>query len=366
MPIHPLTGHAELRRTLASTHSADRLPQLLLLTGPVGVGKQRLALWLGQLVLCTTPAAGEPCGTCQSCRLALDLSHPDLHWFFPLPRPKAGETDKQVAELEENLAEALGERRANPLYGRPDGLAGHFMATAQLISRRASLTPAISRRKVIIIGEAERLVPQASSPEAANALLKLFEEPPADTLIVLTAADLSAVLPTIISRAIPLRVAPLSDQDVRAFLRANLSPTPTEAELEAKVARAAGCIGQGVDPADDAARIRSAADALLAAVVAGPGGRLERALTQGTFAARGDFTALLDALAERMLETARTRLGHHAPTGGLPAAVERTDAAGALDALDRIRAAREAAQGNVNPQLIVAALTSHLSGALCR
>ncbi|MGB7211085.1 MAG: hypothetical protein WBC97_00500 [Gemmatimonadales bacterium] len=364
MTIHPLAGHRDLRRKLSAALAADHLPQLLLLSGPAGVGKQRLALWLGQLALCTAPTASEPCGTCASCRMALELSHPDLHWFFPLPRPKAGEPDKQMAELEESQAGALADRRANPLYGRPDGMSGHFMATAQLVARRASLTPAVSRRKVIILGEAERLVPQAANPEAANALLKLFEEPPADTLIVLTAQDLSAILPTIVSRAVPLRVAPLPDAEVREFLKTSLTPTPGPADLDARVARAGGAIGRAVDPSDDAARSRAAADELLAAVRRGPGARLERALAQGAFAARGDFTELLDALAERMLETARERLGHPAPVGGLPAALERTDAAGAVHALERIRQAREAAQGNVNPQLILASLTAELAGAL--
>ncbi|HSC58423.1 MAG TPA: hypothetical protein VLC11_02580 [Gemmatimonadales bacterium] len=362
--MHPLAGHLALRRKLSAALAADHLPQLLLLTGPAGVGKQRLALWLGQLALCTAPTAGEPCGTCPSCRLVLELSHPDLHWFFPLPRPKAGELDKQVEELEEAQGDALKDRRTTPIYGRPDGMAGHFMATAALVSRRATLTPAMSRRKVIILAEAERLVPQAANPEAANALLKLFEEPPADTLIVLTAADLSAVLPTIVSRAVPVRVTPLPDAEVRTFLRTHLSPAPSASDIDARVARAGGVIGRAIDPSDDSARSRQAADALLTAIRGGPGARLERALSQGAFAARGDFTSLLDALAERLLETARTRLGHPAPMGGLPAAVERTDAEGALRALDRIRVARDAAQGNVNPQLILASLSAELAGAL--
>ena len=361
--MHPLTGHRELSQTLAAAHRADRLPQLLLLTGPAGVGKQRVALWLGQLTLCTTPGS-DPCGTCQPCRLVLELSHPDLHWFFPVPRPTAAETEKQMEELEATIAETLTERRIRPLYGRPDGLAGHFMATSQLVARRASLTPAISHRKVIILAEAERLVPQAANPEAANALLKLLEEPPADTWIILTAADLSAVLPTIVSRTVPVRVPPLTDADVREFIKAQVSPTPAGTALEAMVARAGGVIGRAIDPDDDAARSRAAADALLAVVAGGPGARLERALAQGAFAARGDFTALLDALADRLLETARARLGHLPVTGALPPSLERTDAEQALKALERVCAARDAAQGNVNPQLLLASLTHELAGAL--
>jgi DNA polymerase-3 subunit delta' len=364
MANHPLTGHRELRDRLAKAVAADRLPQLLLFHGPAGVGKQRLGLWLAQLTVCAKPSGGEPCGTCQPCRLVLDLAHPDLHWFFPVPRPKAAEPEKQAEELEATLAEAIAERRTAPLYGRPDGLAGHFMATSQLIARRAALTPAVGRRKFILVAEAERLVPQAANPEAANALLKLLEEPPADTWIVLTAADIAGVLPTIVSRAVPVRVNPITDADVRDFLRTRLDPPPAGAALEALVARAAGVIGRAVDPDDTAARSRAAADALLDAVAGGPGARLERALAQGAFAARGDFTALLDALSDRLMDAVRADLGQPVPADGLPKALARTDAERALRALDRVRAARDAAQGNVNPQLLLATLGQDLVGAL--
>ena len=63
------------------------LPSSLLLHGPRGVGKQRLALWLGQLLLCQANDDAEmPCGRCTACRFALELGHPDLRWFFPRPR----------------------------------------------------------------------------------------------------------------------------------------------------------------------------------------------------------------------------------------------------------------------------------------
>ena len=52
MPLYPLIGHRTARNRLAQAIRTGKLPQVLLVTGPAGVGKQRLALWLAQLVLC--------------------------------------------------------------------------------------------------------------------------------------------------------------------------------------------------------------------------------------------------------------------------------------------------------------------------
>src|SRR5947207_12567341 len=93
MQIVPLFGHHELRARFEDAIARDTLPAALLLQGPRGVGKQRLALWLAQRLLCDTPSAAGACGKCQGCRFALELKHPDLHWYFPRPRQKDSDVD---------------------------------------------------------------------------------------------------------------------------------------------------------------------------------------------------------------------------------------------------------------------------------
>ena len=362
MSLKPLAGHSVARRRLVRAVANGQLPQVILIAGPEGVGKQRLALWIAQLVLCEA-AGSEPCGQCRTCRLVLGLAHADLHWIVPIPRPKAGEPDKQVEEAAESIAELIDERRKTPLYSPADGMSAHGMATARLIARRAALTPVEGKKKVFIVGEADRLVAQESSPEAANALLKLFEEPPADTYFVLTTADPGKLLPTIRSRTVPLRLGRLSDVEVKDFLSAHLEPAPAGAELKTLVARANGSIGAALSETGDGARNRKAAAIWLEAVLAGTGPGAERALAQAPWSARGEFTDLLDAVAETLSDAARQAAG---VTGvaPVPAALEGREPAGLLEAQALVAEARLAAQGNVNPQLLLAVLGGDLAGVL--
>ncbi|HMC53677.1 MAG TPA: hypothetical protein VKH19_00775, partial [Gemmatimonadaceae bacterium] len=168
--IIPLYGHEELRDRLRDAASRGALPPTLLFQGMRGVGKQRLALWLGQLLLCEQDAARAPCNECNSCRFALQLTHPDLHWYFPRPRPK--DSDPDLDEVRADYAEAIAERVGEAgLYPPPSGSEGIYIATVRAMVQQAVLSPAISKRKVFIVGDAERMVPQEGSEQAANAFL---------------------------------------------------------------------------------------------------------------------------------------------------------------------------------------------------
>jgi DNA polymerase-3 subunit delta' len=289
----------------------------------------------------------------------LELSYPDVHWVVPVARPKAGEPDKQQDEVAEALGKAMEERRKTPLWGASPGLEAHFMATSQLLLKRASLTPAAGKRKVFLIGEAERLIPQESSPEAANALLKLFEEPPADTWIILTTSELGRVLGTIRSRAVTVRVAPISEMEVRGFLVEHGGIDGRT--VDARATQARGSIGAALAEDKGSAGARAAAEEVLTAVARGPVSRLERAMRQGTFAARGDFTTLLDAMADR-LESA-LRAVHGIPGGDPLKGYEQAAPDALLAMLGKVQTARASAQGNVNPQLLIAVLQQDLAEA---
>lgn len=357
--IVPCYGHRELRERLSPAVARGALPASLLLQGTRGVGKQRLALWLGQLLLCEQPApAGDPCGACRACRFSLQLTHPDLHWYFPRPRPK--DSDPDLEDVRTDYAEAIAERvRDAGLYAPPSGSEGIYVATVRAIVQQAALSPAMAKRKVFIIGEADRMVPQEGSEFAANAFLKLLEEPPADTTLVLTSSESGALLPTIRSRVVTVRVAPLSEQEMREFLSDERVAARLDgdedlpSETDDRVALAAGAPGRLLAGASWSAAVDNA-KRLLDAVSAKRPARYEAAWAQASTKARGSFADTLDALTVALHE--RTR-----------AAAEKGSAAAAYAAsraIELVEEAKERVAGNVSPQLITVNLVRDLQELL--
>jgi hypothetical protein len=99
-------------------------------------------------------------------------------------------------------------------------------------------------------------------------------------------------------------------------------------------------------------------------VLAGPGPALERALNQPPWSARGEFTAMLDALAETLGDAARGAVGQN-PRRSLPQSLlRRGGPEPMLKALEHVADAREAAWGNVNPQILLAVLGRELAEVL--
>ena len=356
MPLLPLHGHLALRRRLAENVRRGALPASLLLHGPRGVGKQQLGLWLARLLVCEAPGE-EPCGHCRPCQYASELSHPDIHWYFPRPRLK--DADASAADVAEDYREARAERmKAGGAYAAPSGSEAIYVATVRAIVQQAGISPALARRKVFIVGDAERMVPQEGAEAAANAFLKLLEEPPADTTLILTSSEPGALLPTIRSRVVCVRVPPLDQEAMRAVLAepavvAALGETKG-ALWEGRLAAAAGAPGRLLAGAE----ARQAADAARRLIEAAEGSdraaRYKLALAQGASKARGSFSDSLDALTLALHGRARESLRRARPG----------PAAGAARAVDCVEAAKTQAAGNVNPQLVSAALLRQLGEAL--
>ncbi|MCH7564301.1 MAG: hypothetical protein IH968_10810 [Gemmatimonadetes bacterium] len=364
---------------MARAHAADSLPESMLVYGPQGVGKQRVALWIGQLLLCTAPGPEGPCGECKSCRLAVSLHHPDLHWYFPLPRPKGSKTpEKLAAALEEARMDTLAERREEPFHAsvpatEPVGL---YLAIARSLRSRAQKKPSMGPRQVFVIAQAESLVPQEASQEAGNALLKLLEEPPEGTTLILTSSAPGQVLTTIRSRTVPLHVPPLSRETVLRLLSDVVGTPKDQAEQAAALARgsigrALGFLPEGDEPGPLEEVRRKAFTLLRAALSPGTAEGLGAAIGFPPARARG-LLGLFAFLQEALRDLAAVAYGaQHAVVNVdtvdfLEKAVRDYDIQplAAARAVDLVEEASQMAAGNVNPQLIVAGLMMDLRRAL--
>lgn len=356
MPTLPLYGHEALRRRLRQAVDRGTLPASLLLHGPRGIGKQRLALWLGQLLLCVS-VDERPCGQCTSCRYVLQLAHPDLRWFFP--RPRSDDRDPTPREVLNDYAEAGADRaKSHGLYAPPSGLDALFVSSVRGLLQHAAYTPTMSKRKVIVVGDAERMVAQDGADAAANAFLKLLEEPPADTIIILTTSEPGALLPTIRSRVAALRVAPLAERDVRAWLadaavREALEEAGAPTGDDARVNVAAGAPGRllAASSREDAF---TAARAVLDAAVGDRATQFRTVFSLGGKGARGAFAEILDAMTALLHQRSREAVLHNDP--GQAVAASR--------AIDAVQETRLRTGGNINPQLLGAALMRRLARTL--
>jgi len=374
--LHPLWGHDAIKGVLGRARRDGRFPSALLLHGPRGVGKQRLALWLAQLLVCKEPGTTGPCDTCGPCRMARGLEHPDVHWYFPLERPKRTTPERLADALEEARLQAIAEVRADSLRSpHSDELKGLYLGTVRNLRAIAHKRPNMAEGPIFIVGDADLLVPQEASPEAANALLKLLEEPPGGARFVLTSSEPGLLLPTIRSRTVPLHVGPLPAATVESFLREYAGIEPADAARAASLGQ--GSIGRALgflsrDGDAPLAGLRTKALAIVEAATA-------RDPSVGHSVALGYPPALartlieLFAFVEELLRDlgtivagAEDRVFHRDLVDRLRQLSERAGVT-AVDvpvAFSKVERARELARGNVNPQLVVAGLIRDLRGAL--
>lgn len=166
-----------------------------LISGPEGVGRRSLAMWLAAALLCEQPPApGETCGACRACRQVPQATYPDLH-IVERGDDRQGISIEQVRELQRQLA----------------------------------LSPLAGGRRVALIHDVDR-----ASLGAANALLKTLEEPPPRVVLVLTAIDPEDMPPTIVSRCETLALRPLPTAVIAAALERR-GARPAEAEEWARL-----------------------------------------------------------------------------------------------------------------------------------
>jgi DNA polymerase III subunit delta' len=376
--LPPLHGHENARDALATAWKRGRLPRTLLLHGRPGIGKQRLAHWIGQLVVCTEPGSEGPCGHCRECRLARRIEHSGIHWYMPLERPRSrGSRDRNAEALEDARIQWIEEARRTPYRPRRhDIVRGLHLGTVRNLRKSAMKGAGPGGKQLFILADAEELVAQEASQEAANALLKILEEPPEGTWFVLTSSEPGRLLDTIRSRSTALHLTGLDESRLEQVLTDEVGAPAEEAARAARLAegslgRALGLLSDDGDPGPLEAIRQDAFHLLRAALQPEPGARFLRALTYSPSGAR-TLTELFSALEIWLRDLGAAASGHRDSILNADAAdwlmkqPDRLplDPAGPARAVAAVQKAREEAAGNVNPQLLLTGLMRALNGAL--
>ena len=222
-----LTGHEAVEAVLRQNFDAGRLPHALLLSGPRGIGKATLAFRLARYAL-SAPSEGA----------AFDMfgALPATGNGLAVP-PESGVFRRVAAGGHADLLTV--ERAYDPRRKR---LRGEIVVDdAREIGAFLRLTPAEGGWRVVIVDGADEM-----NRNAANSLLKILEEPPRRTLLILVAHSVGLLLPTIRSRCRHISLPPLSDSAVRDLL-ARYCPDLPDAEAEAVAALAEGSIGRALE-----------------------------------------------------------------------------------------------------------------------
>lgn len=198
--------------------ASGHIPHAVMLSGPSGSGKMMLARAFAQYLHCENPHDGEPCGQCASCRRHESLSHPDMHFVYPIVKSEklkryvssdVGEQwvtmlEKYPAMPQEKWLEILEAGNSQPQI---------YVDEANKIILADSYPPYSARHKIILLWLPERM-----NVETANKLLKVIEEPSESTLFILVSNNELQVLPTIFSRVQRFHVGRLSDSEIAAYI----------------------------------------------------------------------------------------------------------------------------------------------------
>lgn len=212
-PIEIARIQPDAWKLLARAFEAGRLSGTYLFHGRQGAGGWALAVHVAALLNCEKPRKDAaygvlPCGTCRECRNILGINHEALHIAVPLPPHKNSD---QAATM---TVEQLDEKRREP-FSIPSGSKNRLIPIehARDIKRRLASKGTRGVVRVVLFYQMENM-----KHASADALLKMIEEPPADTIVIMTTYRPEFLLPTVLSRSRMVRLGPVRADVIRDYL----------------------------------------------------------------------------------------------------------------------------------------------------
>lgn len=232
--FNQITGNERVKKLLRRMLEEQRVPGALLFSGEEGIGKKLFALEIARAFNCRNLQGVEACGTCPAC---IRISN------FNFPQAEDSDDWKKIIWTDHgDVGMVVAPKR--------------FLLVDQmrLVEREANYRPFEGRKRVFLIEDADKL-----NDNSSNALLKILEEPPPTSHLILITSRPAVLLPTIRSRCQQIRFSPLTAAEIERHLLDNKLASAADAKLRARCA--AGSIGRALS--DDVESYKERREAML-------------------------------------------------------------------------------------------------------
>jgi DNA polymerase III subunit delta' len=234
-----IIGQERVIKILKNIYSSNKISHAYIFYGKEGIGKDAVAIEFAKLLNCENRIDGtDACDTCASCRQISSLNSTSFKFITALPsgRKETSEEDNPVNTLRqedyETFLEEIEKKSKDNYYKINIPNANDIkISSIRQIKKEIYLTGVKGKKKIFLISNSDQMNPQSS-----NAFLKILEEPPGDSIIILTTSRLNAMLSTITGRCQKIRFDPVRKEDLTRFLLDfNRELKETEAEIFADI-----------------------------------------------------------------------------------------------------------------------------------
>ncbi|HEV2883741.1 MAG TPA: DNA polymerase III subunit delta' [Pyrinomonadaceae bacterium] len=240
--LDQLAGNERVKNLLKRMLVEQRLPGAMLFTGEEGIGKKLFALEIARALNCRTPQGVEGCGKCPACIRIAKFNYP------------------QSAESDDWKGIIWSDHPDVGIVVAPKRVL--LVDQMRQIEREANFRPYEGAARVFLIDDADKL-----NDSSANALLKVLEEPPQTSYLILLTSRPAMLLPTIRSRCQVIGFSPLASREIEDHLAQNKITDAKQARIRARVAR--GSLGRALEQdLDDFTEQRDAMLAVLKSLAA--------------------------------------------------------------------------------------------------
>ena len=237
MRFEEVIGQEDAKKRLRNLVEEGRVPHAMLFSGPQGCGKMALALAFASYLLCADRHDGDSCGSCPQCAMLRKWAHPDLHFTFPVIKPRNSSADYKpvsddyIREWHQLLAEGpyFTIEQWLDRMGAESQQAIMTVKEADELTHKLSLRSSQGGYKVSLIWLPERM-----HESTANKLLKLIEEPPSQTVFLLVSENPAALLETIRSRT---QLFTMNRIDTPSVMEALVTRRGIDSEAARRIAR---------------------------------------------------------------------------------------------------------------------------------